>query len=91
MAKLIHPKTRRKVVVPDARAGYFTDKGWRVVQTTSGGDGPTEPNESWKVDELKAYAAEHDIDLGDATKKADIVAAIAGAAGSGGDGPTESE
>lgn len=29
-----------------------------------------------KVDELKAYAEEHDIDLGDATKKADIIAAI---------------
>jgi hypothetical protein len=28
------------------------------------------------IDELKAYAAEHAIDLGDATKKADIVAAI---------------
>ncbi|MCH5645158.1 hypothetical protein [Gordonia sp. ABSL49_1] len=35
-----------------------------------------DPNESWKVDELKAYAAEHTIDLGDATKKADILAAI---------------
>ena len=34
------------------------------------------PDESWKVDELKAYAAERGIDLADATKKADILAAI---------------
>lgn len=29
-----------------------------------------------KVDELKLYAEDHGIDLGEATKKADIVAAI---------------
>jgi hypothetical protein len=32
--------------------------------------------EQMKVDELKAYADSRDIDLGDATKKADILAAI---------------
>lgn len=32
--------------------------------------------ESMTVAELKDYAAKHDIDLGDATKKADIIAAI---------------
>jgi len=37
------------------------------------------PTESWKVPELRAYAAEHDIDLGDAKKKDEILAAIAGA------------
>lgn len=35
-----------------------------------------EPDESWKVPELIAYATEHNIDLGDATKKADILAAL---------------
>ena len=34
------------------------------------------PNKSWKVDELKAYADEHEVDLGGATKKADILAVI---------------
>ena len=29
-----------------------------------------------KVDELKAYAAEHNIDLGDAANKADILKTI---------------
>ncbi|WP_280389307.1 Ish1 domain-containing protein [Nocardia wallacei] len=35
-----------------------------------------DPSESWTVAELKAYADEHGIDLGEATKKADILAAI---------------
>lgn len=39
-----------------------------------------EPTEKWKVDELKAYAAERNIDLGGATKKADILKALAEAA-----------
>ncbi|WP_432135868.1 hypothetical protein [Streptomyces sp. bgisy154] len=34
------------------------------------------PLEERTVDQLKAYAAEHDIDLGDATKKAQILDAI---------------
>ena len=34
------------------------------------------PDKAWKVAELKAYADEHGIDLGDATKKDDILAAI---------------
>lgn len=37
---------------------------------------PADPLAAMKVDELKAYAAEKGIDLGDATKKADILAAI---------------
>ena len=34
------------------------------------------PDSSWKVADLRAYASENGIDLGDATKKDDIVAAI---------------
>lgn len=34
------------------------------------------PDKTWKVDELKAYAAEHSIDLGEATKKDDIIAVL---------------
>lgn len=37
--------------------------------------------EGMKVVELKAYADEHGIDLGEATKKADIIAAITAAEG----------
>lgn len=39
-----------------------------------------DPSEDWKVDELKAYAASKEIDLGDASKKADLVSAILGKA-----------
>lgn len=38
-----------------------------------------DPAESWKVDQLKAFAAADGIDLGDAKNKADILAAIAAA------------
>jgi hypothetical protein len=34
------------------------------------------PDKTWKNDDLKAYAAEHSIDLGDASKKEDYLAAI---------------
>lgn len=34
------------------------------------------PNDGWKVDELRDYAKTNDIDLGGATKKADILKAI---------------
>jgi hypothetical protein len=34
------------------------------------------PVDKMTVDELRTYAAEHDIDLGDAKKKADILAVI---------------
>ena len=37
------------------------------------------PDESWKVDQLRAFAREHDVDLKGATKKADILAALAAA------------
>lgn len=38
-----------------------------------------EPAETWKGDQLKAYARDNKIDLGGATNKADMVAAIAAA------------
>lgn len=37
------------------------------------------PDESWKVDQLRAFARAHDVDLKGATKKADILAALAAA------------
>lgn len=38
-----------------------------------------DPDTTWTVPDLKAFAVEHEIDLGDATKKADILAALAAA------------
>lgn len=34
------------------------------------------PDDSWKVADIKEWASAHEVDLGDATKKADILAAI---------------
>ncbi|MGW8565661.1 Rho termination factor N-terminal domain-containing protein [Isoptericola sp. NPDC055881] len=48
------------------------------------------PIDKMTVDELRAHAAEAGVDLGDATKKADIVAAITAAQDAGGDGSDES-
>ena len=49
------------------------------------GEAPAiDPLDKMKVDELKDYAAEKDIDLGEATKKAEILAVIRAAeAGTG--------
>ena len=40
------------------------------------GEADAKPLDEMKVEELKVYAAEHNIDLGDAAKKADILKAI---------------
>lgn len=40
------------------------------------GEADAKPLDDMKVEELKAYAAEHNIDLGDAAKKADILKII---------------
>lgn len=40
------------------------------------GEADAKPIEDMRVDELKAYAAENNIDLGEATKKADILKII---------------
>lgn len=40
------------------------------------GEADAKPIEDMKVNELKAYAAENNIDLGEATKKADILKII---------------
>jgi hypothetical protein len=34
------------------------------------------PDSSWKNEDIKAWAESHEVDLGDATKKADMLAAI---------------
>lgn len=36
----------------------------------------SDPDDSWKVADIKEWAAAHEVDLGDATKKADLLAAI---------------
>lgn len=55
----------------EALASKLKDLGHTVE-----GEADAKPLDKMKVDELKAYAAEHNIDLGDATNKADILKTI---------------
>ena len=64
---------------------YFKRHGYKVEATKkSAPAGPAfpegDPVESWTGDQLKAYAAAHEVDLNGATKKADVFAAIQAAA-----------
>ena len=65
----------------DAEAAALVAGGYGVYEgdTRPKPDAEVEdkPLEKQTVEQLKAYAAEHGIDLGDATKKADVLAAIA--------------
>lgn len=61
-------KTENTDVVPEDEATRGTDG----IQELS--EAPFDPNGT--NDEIKAYAEAHEIDLGDATKKADMVAVI---------------
>lgn len=47
---------------------------WRPADEVSMPEG--EPDASWRVADLIAYAREHEIELGEATKKADVLAVI---------------
>ena len=57
---------------------FRTHEGYSVteVKEKNKAEEPKDPLDSMKVEDLKAYAAEKNIDLGDVTKKADIIAAI---------------
>lgn len=59
----------------DSALEYFQRQGYEVVY-----DAPLFPEgvpaKAWKVDELKAYAAAHEVDLGEAKTKDEILAAL---------------
>lgn len=48
----------------------------KAMGHTVTGEADAKPFDEMKIEELKAYAAEHNIELGDATKKADILKII---------------
>jgi Rho termination factor, N-terminal domain. len=58
----------------DYLAERFRDKGLTITENEPAG--AEKQLEDMTAAELKAYAKEHEIDLGDATKKPDILAAI---------------
>jgi hypothetical protein len=53
-------------------------RGYSPATSAAADDGT--PSESWTATKLKAYAAANDIDLAGATRKADILDALAAAA-----------
>lgn len=55
--------------------GTWADEGWKVISSEEW-EPEDKPVDKMKVDELKAYAETHQIDLGDASKKDDILAVI---------------
>lgn len=67
--------------------GVFETNDTAVVEKLKGmgytvsGEADAKPIEKMKIDELKAYAAEHNIDLGEATKKDEILKIIQEAEG----------
>ena len=84
MSKFQNEKTGVVVSVADSKDGRFT-AGWKAYD----GEAPVSaypegaPDVAWKAEQLKAYAADKGVDLGGATKKEDLVAAITAAAETG--------
>lgn len=83
MAVLQHPKSGRTVTVPADATGYYEGLGW-VAPGSAPSEPPVtvpdgEPSTDWKVAEITAYVERESLDVGDATKKADLLAAIAAA------------
>lgn len=71
----------RPIKVDEIIAGELAEvavrEGWAVAHDENVAEGEDSADlDAMTVDELKAFAAENGIDLGDATKKADIRAAI---------------
>jgi hypothetical protein len=56
------------------------DSEWVDADATDAVEIPDgEPTAAWKIDQLKAYAVKHDVDLGEAKKKDEILGALGAA------------
>ncbi len=62
----------------ESAIAYFERQGYTVsgAKPEERGYPAGDPSDKWKVEELKAYAAERNIDLGEAKKKDEIWAAL---------------
>lgn len=76
MGTLTHAKGQT-VTVPDDAEAYYLDKGWTHAGSKPEATPSEVPDKSWKNDDIVAYAAKHSIDLEGATKKDDLLSAIA--------------
>lgn len=65
--------------VSDEHGSTLIEKGYAVEQTPPKPAKSQTPDETWTVEELKAFAADKNIDLTTAKKKPEIIAAIAAA------------
>lgn len=74
MPRLRNELTGAVMTVPEATA----DRLGREWVDADKAPRSEKPDATWKVADLKAYAEENVIDLGDAKKKEDLLAAIAG-------------
>jgi hypothetical protein len=75
MGRHIQDGTGIVISVADDKDNRYSS-GWKPYSGEPAKPKSETPDKTWKVDELKAYAAEHSIDLGDATKKDDIIAVL---------------
>lgn len=90
MGRFIQDGTGIVVSVDDSKDERF-QHGWKPYvdgDESSASDGA--PSKSWKIDELREFAAANDIDLSGATKKDEILAVII-AAGEQGDESSASD
>ncbi|MCI2959546.1 hypothetical protein MN032_17815 [Agromyces atrinae] len=63
--------------IDDAARAVLTDHGYTIEASAKVVEIPEgTPSEEWTADQLKAYAAKHEIDLGSAKKKPEMVQAI---------------
>lgn len=69
-------KSNGVIVNVDDLTAARLGSGWEDADKPAAPKKSETPDKTWKNDDLVAYATEHSIDLGDATKKEDLVAAI---------------
>jgi len=75
MGRFINDTTGAIVSVADEKDYRFGD-GWHTEGSAPKSVKSSTPDKSWTVAELNDYAKQNSVDLGDATKKDDVVAAI---------------
>lgn len=80
MPRLRNALTGAVMTVSDETAGRLGSE-WADADAKPRSESP---DSTWKVADLKAYAADNGVDLGDATKKDDVLAAITAGSDTGG-------
>ncbi|PSK96694.1 hypothetical protein CLV30_12576 [Haloactinopolyspora alba] len=92
---MLHPQSGRvQRASREAFDRVWSHEGWQLTAEKPTPQEPAtgeKPLDKLKVPELRAYAADQGIDLGDASKKADILAAIEAATEDSGANDAEDE